>query len=47
MLNSWEGAVRFLARHDEQIPQSIEIAKVLGWTRSKKGKATDRMNDNA
>ncbi|RLA02082.1 MAG: hypothetical protein DRQ42_01600 [Gammaproteobacteria bacterium] len=47
MLNSWEGAVRFLSRHDEKNSQSIEIAKVLGWTVTQKGKATDTMNDVA
>ena len=47
MLNSWEGAVRFLARLNAQKSEPIEIAKVLGWTVNQKNKATDRMNDVA
>ena len=43
MLNSWEGAVNFLGRLNGQNSQSIEIAKVLGWTVIQKNKATDRM----
>ena len=41
MLNSWVGAVRFLARLNAQNSQSIEVAKVLGWMVNQKGKATD------
>ena len=33
MLNTWEGAVRFLAHDNGQKLQAIEIARVLGWTR--------------
>lgn len=48
MLNTWEAAVKFLARDLAQIAEALEVAKLLGWTLvdSRRNYAV-RLNDTA
>jgi len=46
MLNSWEAAVKF-SDHGQKNLQSIEVARVLGWTSKNAGSETDEMRATA
>jgi len=49
MLNGWEGALKYWhhGASASEIPEPIELARKLGWTRARNNAKTDRMNATA